>query len=70
MTRHRTFGSSGWRIIVEFTADQIVKIVLAILTLIGVICGAVFAVNKRSHKVGNITGNNNKIHNGDKVSKK
>lgn len=49
----------------DFTSDQLVKIILAVIGLIGIICGAVFAVNKRSHKVGDITGSNNKVNNGD-----
>ncbi|WP_353168725.1 hypothetical protein [Acinetobacter sp.] len=49
----------------EFTTDQIVKIILAVIGLISVICGAIFAVNKRNHKIGNINGSNNNIINGD-----
>ena len=54
----------------EFTTEQMVKIILAIIGLIATICVAIFSVNKRNHKIGNITGNDNKIHNGDKVGKK
>lgn len=53
----------------EFTADQIVKIILAITGLITVIFGAIFTVNKRSHKTGNINGSNNKVINGDFTKK-
>lgn len=49
----------------ELTTDLIVKIVLAVITLIGIICGAIFAVNKRNHKIGNVNGSNNNIINGD-----
>lgn len=54
----------------EFTSDQIVKVALAIIALLTTACVAIFAVNKRTHKIGNIKGNKNKIINGDKVGKK
>lgn len=50
----------------ELTTEQWVKIILAVIGLIGVI----FAVNKRNHKIGNITGNRNNIVNGDQIRKK
>lgn len=55
---------------IELTTAQWVQIILALISLIGVICGVIFAVNKRSHKIGNITGNGNRIHNGDKIGRK
>ncbi|WP_180052627.1 MULTISPECIES: hypothetical protein [unclassified Acinetobacter] len=54
----------------ELSTAQWVQIILAVIGLIGVIFGVIFAVNKRSHKIGNITGNGNRIHNGDKIGKK
>jgi len=54
----------------EFTPDQWVKIILAILAIVSTIIVAIFAVNKRSHKIGNITGNGNHTQNGDKIGKK
>lgn len=51
------------------STDQLVKITLAVIALIGGIIAAVFSINKRSHKVGNINGNNNTIHNGDTTKK-
>lgn len=54
----------------EFTSDQIVKVVLAVIALVTTICVAIFAVSKRTHKIGSIKGNKNKIINGDKADKK
>jgi hypothetical protein len=54
----------------EFTSDQIVKVALAVIALVTTVCAAIFAVNKRTHKIGNIKGDKNKIINGDKVSKR
>lgn len=54
----------------EFTSDQWVKIIGIIVGLLIAILGAVFTVNRRSHKIGNITGNGNHVHNGDKIGKK
>lgn len=51
------------------TVDQWVKIILAVISLIGIIIGAIFAINKRNHKIGNITGHNNNIINGNYKSK-
>lgn len=53
-----------------FTPEQWLKIIGIISALLIAIVGAIFAVNKRSHKIGDIKGDNNKIINGDKVSKK
>lgn len=53
-----------------FTPEQWLKIIGIISALVIAIVGAIFAVNKRSHKIGNIKGDKNKIINGDKVSKK
>ncbi len=54
----------------ELTTEQWVKIILALIGLIGIIFGVIFAVNKRNHTIGNITGNGNNIVNGDKIRKK
>ncbi|WP_433848129.1 hypothetical protein [Acinetobacter proteolyticus] len=54
----------------SFTPEQWLKIILGTLSLIGIIVAAIFAVNKRSHKIGNVTGNNNNITNGDSHGKK
>ncbi|MCL6184921.1 hypothetical protein MU404_16450 [Acinetobacter baumannii] len=51
----------------SLSSEDTVKIILAILGIISLLVGGYFAANKRSHKIGNINGNNNKIHNGDKV---
>lgn len=53
----------------EFTSDQVIKVALAVIALATTICVAIFAVNKRTHKIGSIKGNKNKIINGDKVDK-
>lgn len=66
----QTLEQIGWRINMGFTPEQWLKIIGITSALVIAIVGAIFTVNKRSHKIGNIKGNKNKIINGDKVSKK
>lgn len=49
----------------DFTSDQLVKIILALIALLTLIVTSIFAVNRRSHKLRDIKGSNNKIINGD-----